>query len=1086
MFTCLCPIRSMAHTSRLQCKPSPLLHLCHVTSLTLALLSLTLYITCPHFHISLCTDLSNCDTPYGLSPLIPPASVCQCLDGLYSSLWLGSWSSQCCSESHVTNYFHASHHRSSLLIHLLLLLAGDIKLNPGPFSNSTSLSFACLNIRSAASISDALNKPCTLQEFITDHELEILSLTETWLAPDSPTNILNSLTPDNYSIIHNPRLHGKGGGIAVIFRSYLKATIVPAPVFTSFESFCIRFSFSSHSFTLLTVYRPPSSSLATFISDFSSLLTDLASTPSELVICGDFNIHVDNRNAPGVTSFLNILSTFGLSQHINFPTHISGHTLDLLISQSSSQCIHEPSHTYPALSDHHAILAQILFPIKLRSPKIIKPVRSLRKINYTELNNDILSSALYTSPTSDLTTYLNIFRDTMSTLLNKHAPVKNMTCKLTPDKPFITAEIKAQKAKRSRLETIYRKTRTVQNHEKFKQQSHLVAKLITNARRDYYRSLISKQSAQPRKLWNTLNTLLSRSSRPTLPSPSSPLSCSSLATSFLTFFNDKITKLQMTLPTASLSPHLIPPTPPPGLSDFRLASSEEIKGAILASSDATCPLDFIPTVVLKSCLETLLQPITTLINLCLTESTFPSCFKTALVKPLLKKYSLPKDDLSSYRPISNLNFLSKLLERIMHNRLLTHLNSFPSISPFQSAYRKFHSVETALLRIQNDLLLAMDRRQVSALILLDLSAAFDTLDHNILLTRLSSTFGISGSALALLTSYISNRNQYVSIGNDSSVPTALTTGVPQGSVLGPLLFTLYTTPISYLLQDSHMSFHLYADDTQLYIAFSPQHQAETLSRLSSTLDLVHSWLTSNRLVVNPSKTEYLIIGSKQQCAKISLPTVNFKGNILSPTPTVRNLGVTLDSDLSLTKHISSICSSSFYIIRQIRQIRASLDQNTCVLLCNALVSSKLDYCNSIYYGLPQSSVHRLQLVQNALARVVSPSVKRHDHISPTLRKLHWLPIQSRIIYKLALITYKTLNQNSPSYLHSLLTPYRPVRQLRSSDKLLLTVPSLKSSFGHRSFSCAGPTIWNSLPFSIRSATSIQSFRSSLKTHLFPP
>src|SRR6185436_6555588 len=121
------------------------------------------------------------------------------------------------------------------------------------------------------------------------------------------------------------------------------------------------------------------------------------------------------------------------------------------------------------------------------------------------------------------------------------------------------------------------------------------------------------------------------------------------------FFNDKITKLQMTLPTASLSPHLIPPTLPPGLSDFRLASSEEIKSAILASSDATCPLDFIPTVVLQSCLETLLQPITTLINLCLTESTFPSCFKTALVKPLVKKYSLPKDDLSSYRPISNLN-----------------------------------------------------------------------------------------------------------------------------------------------------------------------------------------------------------------------------------------------------------------------------------------------------------------------------------------------------------------------------------------------------------------------------------------------
>ena len=180
--------------------------------------------------------------------------------------------------------------------------------------------------------------------------------------------------------------------------------------------------------------------------------------------------------------------------------------------------ISKVSHTYPALSDHHAILAQIMFPIKPRSPKITKTVRSLSKINYTELNNDILSSALYTSPATDLATYLSIFKDTMSTLLDKHAPAKNITCKSTPDKPFITPEIKAQKAKRSRLETIYRKTRTEQNHEKFKHQSRLVAKLITNARRDYYRSLISKQSTQPKKLWNTLNTLLSRSSHPTLPS----------------------------------------------------------------------------------------------------------------------------------------------------------------------------------------------------------------------------------------------------------------------------------------------------------------------------------------------------------------------------------------------------------------------------------------------------------------------------------------------------------------------------------------------------------------------------------------
>ena len=524
------------------------------------------------------------------------------------------------------------------------------------------------------------------------------------------------------------------------------------------------------------------------------------------------------------------------------------------------------------------------------------------------------------------------------------------------------------------------------------------------------------------------------------------------------------------------------------MSEFTAATEAEVKTAILTSSDSTCLLDFVPTKILKSCLPALLPPITTLINLCLSESRLPADFKHALVTPLLKKDSLPKDNLSNYRPISNLNFMSKILEKIIYNRIVAHLNSFLSLSPFQSAYKKFHSVETALLKIQNDLLLAIDRKQISALVLLDMSAAFDTVDHEILLSRLHNNFGISGSALDLITSYLSDRTHSVLVNSHICDSCHVSTGVPQGSVLGPLLFSLYTTPLTYLLSESSLPFHLYADDTQSYISFTSDESIFALNLLSTMLNKVHAWLSCNRLSLNPAKTEFLIIGSRQQRSKLAFNSFTFAGTTVALSDSVRNLGVTFDPDLSLSKHIASVVKSSHFTIRQIRQIRSSLDLNSAICLANALVSSKLDFCNSLFYNLPNTSINKLQLVQNALARAVCPSTKKFDHITPILKKLHWLPIRQRISYKILVITYKTLQYGSPSYLFDLLVPHRSCFNSRSNGQHLLDKPCplVKSSTGRRSFSFAAPTLWNSLPLNIKISSTLSSFCSKLKTFLYPP
>ena len=260
---------------------------------------------------------------------------------------------------------------------------------------------------------------------------------------------------------------------------------------------------------------------------------------------------------------------------------------------------------------------------------------------------------------------------------------------------------------------------------------------------------------------------------------------------------------------------------------------------------------------MKLCFDELGPTIINIINFSLSEGIFPSSFKQAIVHPLLKKPALPDDDLNNFRPISNLNFISKILEKVVASRIQSHLLSNSLSSSFQSAYRMFHSTETTLLGIHNDLILAMDRGEVTSLILLDLSAALDTVDHSILLHRLQHWFGLHGTSLNWFSSYLTSRSQAVSVQNSTSSFSNLSCGVPQGSVLGPLHFTLYTTPLGSVISKNSIKYHLYADDTQLYISFTPSNSTSSLEILSNTFSDILSWMNANKLLLNPSKTEFV-------------------------------------------------------------------------------------------------------------------------------------------------------------------------------------------------------------------------------------
>ena len=517
------------------------------------------------------------------------------------------------------------------------------------------------------------------------------------------------------------------------------------------------------------------------------------------------------------------------------------------------------------------------------------------------------------------------------------------------------------------------------------------------------------------------------------------------------------------------------------------------------SPDKQCDLDPLPTFLLKRCSRALSTTITNIINLSLSTGTFPDSFKHSVLTPLLKKPSLDKEVLSNYRPISNLSLLSKLTEKVVKSRLVGHLSAHSMLNPHQSAYIKSHSTETVLLSLHDHLIKRISQQELTGICLLDLSAAFDTIDHSTLLHRLKTWFGFDGTALSWLSSYLSSRSFAVSAHGSLSPTFSSSHGVPQGSVLGPLLFILYTTPLSALISSTPVEHHLYADDTQLYLSFKPHLFTDAASSLQSTFSSISSWMAANLLALNSSKTDFLIIGSPQQLAKLTASSLSLSPvtNIDAST-TARNLGFIFDSHLSYHDQTSALTKACFFHIRDLRRIRPCLDTVTAARIATSLVQSKLDYCNSLYLNLPSCELDRLQLIQNTLARTVC-NTRRFTHITPALKSLHWLKIRERIAYKVISLTYNALHTAKPAYLAKLITA-QPPRCTRSSNLVTLSRPPLTSCTKvlDRSFSYTAPRLWNSLPPHLRLpraadtsspseakiALSKQTFHSHLKTHLF--
>ena len=937
------------------------------------------------------------------------------------------------------------------------------------------------------------NKSCILYDLIVDNSLEFLFLTETWLG-EHDTAAISAFLPETHEFHHFPRIVGRGGGVGAVVSKCVDFVKSSPIIFDSFECLEVILTHNNVNYAFYVLYRPPNYCSYNFFEEFEQMLVMSEMKYENVVYLGDFNIWMNDSGSEAAKNMREIISVHNLLNSVREPTHKSGNILDMVISKNNSLLVSnffiEPTNT---ISDHKLIFFSINLIPKFNESKLIK-FRNLSGFssvafagNLDEKFADFLNTDFCPHNSSNVRNCVicctSFYRMETSDYFNEFAPLtEKLIRRANKCVKWYDSEVQDAKRRLRKAEKNLHKRNDDISRGEFVRLRQEKCRIVDNAKKNYFQNEIEKCGKDAKKLSKMVNNLLGKSEK----SGKLPR-CEDkklLANNFKNFFVQKIEKINSSFSEniPSNMSHL-PDFPLIGLNQLTPVDKSEIKTILLNLNKTNCTIDpyDLKKIALDEVLDSVSSVFTTIINAVFESGIFPQSEKSAIVRPLLKG-NKDQDELGSYRPLYNTSILSKVIEKACLKRLNHYLENFEAIPKFQSAYRKHHSVETSICRIYNDLIISKAHGKCTMLILLDESAAFDTVQHDILLNDLH-LLGITGPAHKFFASYLTERSFSVEIDGVSSDVGYMKTGVPQGTILAPILFSIYTAELYHVLKNYNIECHFFADDTQLMI------NIETKEKFSQDFEfifnLISSWMSGRKLKLNSEKTECIMFGPRG-ADELGLSSFSCGEASFSVSDAVRDLGVYLDKDLTMETQINSVKRKSIGNLINIARVARYLNQPTRLNLVHSLVFSHLDFCNSIYVDLPNTKLRPLQRIINNSARLVTQMpIFSRSRITPVCIDLHFLPLKVRIKYKICLLTYKALKFRQPSYLVELLQQRTLTRTLRSEASGQLEEPVIAlSNYSNRCFSYQAPRMYNSLPLDIRNADSIAIFKKHLKTFIF--